>query len=411
MNSFKYIVLGGGMVAGYAAKEFVERGAARGELAILSADDALPYERPPLSKGYLKGADSEESVFINDAAFYSTHGIEVRLKTPVERADLINHKLRVQGGGEWRFEKLLIATGSRVRTLKIPGAGLEGVFYLRSLDDSRRIRDHAASGKRAVVIGGGFIGMEAASSLVQRGLDVTLVLAEERMWQRLFTPEISAFFRGYYEARGVKVLVNTEVASLDGRGHVETVATGKGERLPADLVVAGVGVTPETALFENTGAAIDNGVLVNQFLETSVPGVYAAGDVANYRDVLFERQRRVEHWDNAVAQGRHAAHVMTGLREPFEHVPYFFSDVFDLSYEFWGDSSAADRIVTRGSPASASFSVWWLAAGHLVAAFVLGRPEEERDAAQEWIRSREPVSAEVLADSSRPLERARTGSV
>ena len=411
MTSFKYVVLGGGMVAGYAAREFVERGVSRGELAIVSTDDALPYERPPLSKGFLKGSETEESVFINDAAFYSANGIEVRLKTPVERADLINRKLYLRGGGEWRFDKLLIATGSRARTLQVPGAELDGVLYLRTLDDSRRIRDRAAAGSRAVVIGAGFIGMEAASSLAQRGLEVTLVLAEERMWQRLFTPEISAFFRGYYEARGVKVLVNTQVSGLNGRDRVESVSTAKGERLPAGLVVAGIGVTPETALFENTGAAIDNGVLVNQFLETSVPGVYAAGDVANYRDTLFNRQRRVEHWDNAVAQGQHAARVMTGLREPFEHVPYFFSDVFDLSYEFWGDSSAADRIVTRGSPTGASFSVWWLLDGHLAAAFVMARPEEERELAQECIRTREPVSADALADASRPLERAHGGSV
>ena len=410
MTSFKYVVLGGGMVAGYAAREFAERGAARGELAIVSADDALPYERPPLSKGFLKGVDSETSVFINDAAFYAAQGIEVCLKTPVERADLINHKLYLRGGAEWRFEKLLIATGSRVRMLQVPGAGLDGVFYLRTLSDSRRIRDHAAGGGRAVVIGGGFIGMEAASSLAQRGLEVTLVLAEERMWQRLFTPEISTFFRAYYEARGVKVLASTAVTGLNGKGKVESVTTAKGDRLPADLVVAGIGVTPETALFENTGAALDNGVLANQFLETSVPGVYAAGDVANCRDALSGRQRRVEHWDNAVSQGQHAARVMTGRRESFEHVPYFFSDVFDLSYEFWGDSSAADRIVTRGNPASASFSVWWLREGRLAAAFVMARPEQERDLAQEWIRTREPVSADTLADSSRPLERAHTGS-
>ena len=410
MHSFKYVVLGGGMVAGYAAREFVERGVKPGELAIVSADDALPYERPPLSKGFLKGADTEQSVFINDAAFYSTHGIEVRLKTPVERADLINHKLRLRGGDQWRFEKLLIATGSRARRFQVPGAELDGVFYLRTLDDSRRIRDRAAGGSRAVVVGGGFIGMEAAASLAQRGVSVTLLLAEERIWERLFTPEMSAFFRSYYEARGVKFLVNTQVAGFSGRRRVESVLTAAGERLPASFVVAGIGVTPETALFENTGAALNDGVLVNQYLETSVPGVYAAGDVANYRDTLSGRQRRVEHWDNAVSQGRHAARVMTGLREPFEHVPYFFSDVFDLSYEFWGDSSAADRIVTRGNPAGASFSVWWLLEGRLAAAFVMARPDEERELAQEWIRTREPVSAGALADASRPLERSGRGA-
>jgi 3-phenylpropionate/trans-cinnamate dioxygenase ferredoxin reductase subunit len=408
MSPFKYVVLGGGMVAGYAAREFVARSLKPGELAIVSADDALPYERPPLSKGFLKGSDAEESVFINDAAFYARNGIEVRLDTPVERADLINHRLYLRGGDEWRFEKLLIATGSRPRKFQIPGAALDGVFYLRTLDDSRRIRDRALRGKRAVVVGGGFIGMEAASSLAQRGLEVTLVLAEDRIWQRLFTPEMSAFFRRYYEQRGVAFLVNAEVTGFTGRVRIESVATSSGQRLPADLVVAGIGVTPETALYENTGAALDNGVLVNQYLETSVPGVYAAGDVANYRDALTGTQRRVEHWDNAVEQGRHAARVMTGARQPFEHVPYFFSDVFDLSYEFWGDSSASDSVVTRGDPASASFSVWWLLEGRLVAAYVMARPEEERDLAQQWIRTREPVSAAALADAARPLERTRS---
>ncbi len=408
MDSFKYVILGGGMVAGYAAREFVERGTKAGELAIVSADDALPYERPPLSKGYLKGADTEESVFINDAAFYSSHGIEVRLKTPVERADFVKRRLHLRGGAEWRFEKLLIATGSRVRKFQLPGAELDGVFYLRSLADSRRIRDHAGAGRRAVVIGGGFIGMEAASSLAQRGLDVTLMLAEERIWQRLFTPEMSSFFRSYYEARGVKFLVNAQVTGFAGRNRIESVTTAAGESIPADLVVAGIGVTPETAPFAKSELALTDGVLVNEYLEASVSGVYAAGDVANYRDALFERQRRVEHWDNAVSQGRHAARVMTGLREPFEHVPYFFSDVFDLSYEFWGDSSAADRVVTRGNPSSASFSVWWLLEGRLVAAFVMARPEQERELAQEWIRTREPVSSDALGDASRPLERTRT---
>jgi NADPH-dependent 2,4-dienoyl-CoA reductase/sulfur reductase-like enzyme len=385
------------MVAGYAAREFVGHGVRPGELAIVSADDALPYERPPLSKGFLKGSDDEKSVFINDAAFYSDHQIEVRLRTPVERADLINRTLYLHGGERWRFEKLLIATGSRVRTLQIPGAGLDGIFYLRTLADSRRIRGRAVRGKRAVVIGGGFIGMEAASSLAQRGVEVTLVLSEERVWERLFTPEMSAFFRGYFEERGIAFLTREQVTSFAGRDRVEAVVTASRRRIPADLVVVGIGVTPETDLFKDSGAALNNGVLVNQYLETSVPGVYAAGDVANYRDVLTGTQRRVEHWDNAVEQARHAALVMTGVRQPFEHVPYFFSDVFDLSYEFWGDASASGRTVTRGDPASASFSVWWLLEGRLVAAFLLARPEEERDHAQHWIRTREPISANALA--------------
>ncbi|HEX8983895.1 MAG TPA: FAD/NAD(P)-binding oxidoreductase [Bryobacteraceae bacterium] len=404
MKSFRYVILGGGMVAGYAAKEFAERGLQSGELAIVSADDALPYERPPLSKGYLRGADQESSVFISDAAFYREHGIEVKLRTAVERVDFENRLLRLPGGGEWHFEKLLIATGARVRTLDVPGADLDGLFYLRSLDDSRRIRDRAANARRAVVIGGGFIGMEAASSLAQRGLEVTMIVPEERVWPRLFTAEVSTFFERYYEARGVRIQRNAAVKGFEGKDRIEGVRTGaNGVLLAADLVVAGIGVVPETSLFEGTGLRLQNGIQVNEYLETGIAGVWAAGDVANYRDVLFAKERRVEHWDNAVSQGQHAARAMAGAREWFAHVPYFFSDVFDLSYEFWGDAAESNRTVTRGDVRSGSFSVWWLKDRRLVAALVLARPDQERELAQTWIRERKTVSAEALADASRPL--------
>jgi NADPH-dependent 2,4-dienoyl-CoA reductase/sulfur reductase-like enzyme len=383
------------MVAGYAAKEFVERGLKPGELAIVSADSALPYERPPLSKGFLRGADPEESVFINPASFYRDRGIDVRLATAVDRVDLAHRRLRLRTGGDCDFEKLLIATGSRVRTLKVPGSDLDGIFYLRSLDDSRRIRDRSTQAKSAVVIGGGFIGMEAASSLSQRGVRVTLVLAEDRIWQRLFTPELSAFFRDYYEARGVKVRTGRQVSAFRGAGAVEGVETSAGDRFEADMVVAGIGVVPETELFEGTGIEVENGIRVNEFLETNIKDVYAAGDVARYRDVLFATERRVEHWDNAVSQGAWAARVMTGAREPFVHVPYFFSDVFDLSYEFWGDSAESDAVTVRGNMAAASFSVWWLKDKRVVAAFLLARSEEEREFAQKAIRERLEMTPEA----------------
>lgn len=395
MDSFRYVILGGGMVAGYAAKEFVERGVKPGELAILSADSALPYERPPLSKGYLRGADSEESVFINPAAFYRDHGIEVRLETSVDRVNLEHHRL----ADRYEYEKLLIATGSRVRTLNVTGSDLDGIFYLRSLNDSRRIRERSTQAKRAVVIGGGFIGMEAASSLSQRGVEVTLLLGEDRIWQRLFTPEMSDYFRNYYEARGVKVRTGRQVAAFTGKTAVEAVETSAGERFEADMVVAGIGVTPQTELFANTGLSVENGIRVNEYLETNVAGVYAAGDVARYRDVLFDTERRVEHWDNAVSQGAWAARVMTGTREPFLHVPYFFSDVFDLSYEFWGDSSIATSTTVRGDMASNSFSVWWLKDKRVVAAFLLARSEEEREFAQKAIRDKSEMTPALSASS------------
>jgi len=402
MATAKYVILGGGMVAGYAAKEFAERGAAR-DLLIISSDNAPPYERPPLSKGFLAGRDEEASVFINARDWYEAQGIGLRLETVVEHIDPGAKCLRIAGGEDLTFEKLLIATGARVRTLDVPGGGLDGVCYLRSLDDSRRIREAYKSAKRAVVLGSGFIGMEVAATLAQQGIATTMVFPEDRVWRRIFTPEMSASFETYYEANGVTFLRGATVERFEGDGRVRAAITRSGSRLDTDIVVAGVGVVPAIEHLADSGLAIDNGIVVNEFLETSAPDVYAAGDIANYRDVVFDTHRRVEHWDNAVEQGKHAAHVMLGDRTPFAHVPYFFSDIFDLSYELWGDPVIADTAVARGDVTTKSFSTWWLRDGVLVAAFVMNRPDEERDAAPLWIEEHRHVSADRLQDESRPL--------
>lgn len=403
MPTYKYAILGGGMVAGYAAKELAKRGLKPGELGIISADSAPPYERPPLSKGFLAGKQTEASLLINDDAFYRDHGIDLQLTTVVERVDVHNKRLHTHAGAAIGFQKLLIATGARVRTFDLPGARLGGILYLRSLDDSKRIRAEAEGARRAAVIGSGFIGMEVASVLAQQGLETTLIFPGERVWQRLFTPQMSAFFRRYYEQRAVSFVPGERVASFDGTGRVSSVVTASGRQLPADLVVGGIGVVPATEALAGSGLRLDDGVVVNEYLESSGPDVYAAGDIANYRDVLFARQRRTEHWDNAVEQGKHAARVLMGERAPFVHVPYFFSDVFDLSYEFWGDTDGADQAVSRGDLESGRFSVWWLKARRLVAAFVLNRPDEESELAPRWIREQRQLTPELLQDDTRPL--------
>src|ERR1700682_3311118 len=204
MNESKFVIAGGGMVAGYAAKQLVELGLKSGELAILSGDNHLPYERPPLSKGFLAGRDSEESIRINSEDFYREHGIEVRLGCWITSVDPEHKCLSLQSGGQFRFDKLIVATGSRVRTLDVPGAGLANVQYLRSLDDSKAIRQRAQNVKRAVVIGGGFIGMEGAAVLAQKGVEITMVLREDRIWKQFFSPEMSRFFEAYYSAHGVR---------------------------------------------------------------------------------------------------------------------------------------------------------------------------------------------------------------
>jgi 3-phenylpropionate/trans-cinnamate dioxygenase ferredoxin reductase subunit len=403
MHASKLAILGGGMVAGYAAKQLVESGLKPGDLTILSADTSIPYERPPLSKGFLAGRDSEESVRINPESFYKDHGIEIRLDSPVTAVDPGRKRLTLRSGGEFEFDKLVLATGARPRTLTIPGATPANVLYLRSLEDSRTIRQSMSGAKRAVVAGGGFIGMEVASVMAQKQIETTIVFPEDRAWKTFFTPGMSRFFEGYFAARGVRFVKGVSIARMKGDHTVEAIDLTDGNTIACDLVVAGIGATPNTELFAATGIAVDNGVVVNEYLETNQPGIFAAGDIANYPDVLFGKRRRVEHWDNAVSQAQHCARALMGERAPFRHVPYFFSDVFDLSYEFWGDTSEADQIVHRGDLASSSFSVWWLRKRKLIAAFAMNRPDDERDVAPKWIESGQNVNAAKIENESTPV--------
>jgi NADPH-dependent 2,4-dienoyl-CoA reductase/sulfur reductase-like enzyme len=396
MKTSKYLILGGGMVAGYAAKQLVEGGLKAGELTILSADSSIPYERPPLSKSFLAGKDTEASIFINAEDFYRKHEIEIKLNCVADRVDPARKSVRLRSGEEIGFEKLVVATGARVRTLDVPGSDLAGVYYLRTLEDSKRIRQKAGSAKRAVVIGGGFIAMEVTSVLAQKGIETTMVLPDDRIWKRFFTEPMSRFFENYYTTRGVRFAKNTKVVELTGDGAAETAVLQNGEILHCDIVVPGIGVRPVTEPLINSGIEVADGVVVNERLETNQPDIYSAGDVASYYDVLFAKHRRAEHWDNAVSQGQYCAGALLGERAPFVHVPYFFSDVFDLSYEFWGDPSGAEEVVERGDLSSSSFSVCWLRQGRLAAAFTMNRPEEEREAAPRLIQSREPASAQTL---------------
>jgi NADPH-dependent 2,4-dienoyl-CoA reductase/sulfur reductase-like enzyme len=406
MKQSKFVILGGGMVAGYAAKQLVELGLQPGELAILSTDDSVPYERPPLSKGFLAGKDTEEAIRINPEDFYKKHGIELRLECEVSEVDPKRKRLILKSGDEFGFNKLIVATGARPRTLNIPGAKLRNVYYLRTMDDSKIIRRALDKAKHAVVVGGGFIGMEVAAVLTQKGLEVTMVLSDDRIWKRLFSPEMSSFFESYYAARGVRILKSTSVTELRGDEAVGSAVLRDGQTIACELVVAGIGVQPAIEMLANSGLHIGDGVMVNEFLETSQPDMLAAGDVANYQDVLFGKRRRVEHWDNAVSQGQYCGRLLMGERTPFKHVPYFFSDVFDLSYEYWGDSSDADQVIHRGDLSGNSFSVWWLRQKTVAAAFTMNRPDEERDVAPKWIESRQTVSARKLEDASQSIANA-----
>jgi NADPH-dependent 2,4-dienoyl-CoA reductase/sulfur reductase-like enzyme len=408
MNNYRYVILGGGMVAGYAAQSFVEGGLKPGELCIMAQEAALPYERPPLSKDFLAGKAKEEEILINDEAFYSEHGITLKQSTPVAKVDFDAKQLTTDAGETIGYEKLLIATGAKLRKLDIPGAELGGVLYLRSLEDSARIREQADKAQRVVIIGGGYIGLETSSVLAQKDIPTTVIVSGEKLLARMFTPEMSDFFRSYYEERGVIFVKNAKAASLQGDGRVAGVTLDNGQKLSSDLVLAGIGVAPQTDLFEDGALQIEKGkgIVVNEFLETNLPDVYAAGDVVNYWDVIFNKQRHVEHWNNAVEGGKHVAKVMLGKREAYRQLPYFFSDEFDLSWEFWGDVDEFNRVVYRGEIESAKFSAWWLRDGVLVAAFVMDRPDEERDLAPQWIEAHQKVDAEKLQDATQPLEKS-----
>jgi NADPH-dependent 2,4-dienoyl-CoA reductase/sulfur reductase-like enzyme len=217
---------------------------------------------------------------------------------------------------------------------------------------------------------------------------------------------MSKFFEGYFSARGVRFAKNAEIAGWKNKSGRTLIELYDGSSVEGDLVVAGVGAQPATELAESAGIPVEDGVRVNEYLESGVPGVLAAGDIANYPDVLFHKRRRVEHWDNAVSQGQHCAKVVMGERAPFRHVPYFFSDVFDLSYEFWGDPADAAQTITRGDAADNSFSVWWVRDGAVKAAFIMNRPDEERNVAPEWIEAGRPIRADALGDTGRPIAEA-----
>lgn len=411
MSKYPIVMLGGGVAAGYAIQAMVEAGLSPGTLCVISAESKLPYERPPLSKAFLAGEKSEDDILINSADFYESNGISVRLGTVAGHIDFSGRAVYVSEGPPIGFERLLIVTGSRPRRISVPGEDLDGIYYLRTLSDSKQIRQASGKSKQAVVLGGSFIGMEVAAVLCKLGLETTMVFPEERVWQDFFTPEMSQFFEGYYQDRGVHILASDKVTSLSGEGRVSSVKLASGKILPADLVVAGIGVLPNTEIFSDSALQIDDGIVVNRFLETSVKGVFAAGDVARYPDALHQSSRRIEHWDSARAQGEHAGRILMGERKPFTYVPYFFSDVFDLSYEFWGDASEADHVIYRGHLARGAFSVWWLKDQRLQAAFVMDRPGEERAMAQQWIEEQtQLLEPDNLANDELPLENITTAN-
>ncbi len=400
-----FLIIGGGLAAATAMETLLQCEIDGKRIALVGAETELPYHRPPLSKGYLLGRASRESVFVKPRAFYQTAGVSLFLGTRATALHPGEKTVDTDRGGSLRYGKLLLAHGCSLKRLSVPGGDLPGIFYLRTLADADRLI--AASGRRthAVVVGGSFIGMELASAFAQRGIKTTLLHRGAQVFDKLESPEASRFFHAVFTEHGVTIRTEDAAVAFEraaGRERRLKVTTKRGDMLAADLVAAGVGVAPDTDWLTSSGLTIDNGIVVNEYLEASLPDVYAAGDIANFFDPLYGRQRRIEHWATAIDHGKAAGATMAGRREPYGAVSYFFSDIFDLSFEYFGDASGTTATIERGSFAERAVTIFYLQERTVRAAFTLGRPKE-RKALIQLIAARRPADGEALANVHHPL--------
>lgn len=370
MPSTRYLLIGGGLASSQAAKQ-IRRKDADGTITLVSAEPHLPYDRPPLSKEFLRGETPKEKIVYDDAAALQAQNVQCILSTTVQRLDLSARTALLDNGDSIGFEKALIATGGRPIRLNLPGGDLPEVFYLRTLDDAAAIHAQAGGGKRAVLIGAGFIGMEVAASLTQMGVQVAVVEAAPHIWARFADETLAGYFQDYCAQKGVAFYTGDTVAEIRGDGHVASVVTGSGKELPCDFVCIGVGIKPNVELAEASGLEVNNGIVVNERLQTSHPDVYAAGDVCNYYDPIFGKRRRVEHWGHAEYCGQIAGQNMAGAQLTYNLLTYVWSDIFDLHLEFAGDESEHDQVLVRGNMDEQSFTVLFLKAHMLTAYFAV----------------------------------------
>jgi 3-phenylpropionate/trans-cinnamate dioxygenase ferredoxin reductase component len=393
MQLFKYVIIGGGIAAGSACSG-IRKLDPTGSIALVTRERHLPYQRPPLSKGYLVGKEGLDKVYLQDPAYYPTSQIEAMTGTTATALEPSNHSVYLEDGRALGYEKLLLATGGYAWRLPIPGAELPGVMLLRTIDDADAIRAAAGPGRRVVVIGGSFIGCEVAASLAQLGAQVTMVFPDERLLVRVAPAELGASLAAKYRAHGVRLVAGSRPEGIAGSSRAESVTLTDGETIPADLVVMGVGIRLNVDLARAAGLALDDrgAVLVDETLRTSDPDVYAAGDIASWPDRTFGRRLRVEHWDVARQQGQRAGRNMAGEGKPYRTLPYFYSDLFDLSFEAWGDLSTWEQTVLRGSLERGSFAFYYFAQGALAGVLAVGRPEAERKPMQALVRARLPYN-------------------
>ena len=409
MKHERFVIIGASL-AGASAAAALREGGFDGTVELIGAEPQLPYNRPPLSKGYLRGQERFEDQLVNPADYYTQHDIKLRLGVRVTRVDPGRKVVGLDGGEEVPYDRLLVATGGRNRTLTTPGAELPGIFQLRTVEDCDRIRAVARSGARAVVIGLGFIGSEVSASLRQMGLAVTAIEGHPVPLARVLGNEVGTVLAEIHREKGVELVMEDAVSAFEGAGRLERLRTKGGRTLECDLVVAGIGIVPNSELLAGAGAAVDNGILVDALCQSSLPGVYAAGDVANHLHPLFGRLR-VEHWNNGFQQGRAAARTMLGGTQPYDYLHSFWSDQYEHLLEYVGYATHWDRVVFRGDPGSRKFLGFFLKDGTLRAAMGLNRGGDPEDAktegelklAAKLIRARVPVDPKRLADETREL--------
>ena len=372
------IAIVGASLAGSSAAATLREEGFDGRVVLIGTEPQMPYDRPPLSKNYLRGVTPFEKTLLRPTEFYRERDIEMRLGTTVTRVDVEKRALALQDGERLDFDQLLIATGGRNKRFPIPGIDLPGVYDLRTVADADRIREAMARGGRAVVVGMGFIGAEVAAAMRQSGLEVVAVEPFKTPLYRALGEEIGRVVEGLHRDNGVEMILADAVTAFEGAGQVERVVTRDGRRIECSLAVFGLGIEPVTELVAGTPVRVDNGIVVDDQSRTNVPGIFAAGDVANHYHPVCGRQMRVEHWQNGVKQGAAAARSMLGRGQSYDEVHWFWSDQFDANIQYAGFHAAWDRIVVRGSLASRKFLAFYLTGGRVESVVAINQGRDMR---------------------------------
>jgi 3-phenylpropionate/trans-cinnamate dioxygenase ferredoxin reductase component len=406
----EFLIVGGGMAGAHCVSELRKRGA-DGDVVLVGREPHPPYERPPLSKEYMRGESSVEDAYVHPPEWYGENGVELLTGTNVMALDVGERVAKLLPKDEIAFEKALVATGADVRILHVDGTELEGIHYLRTIKTSDEIQQDAESAGHVVLIGGSFIATEVAASLTARGNRCTIVMMEEVATSRAFGEEVGRYFHEVLTSNGVEVIGGEVLEAFVGDGRVSAVRTKSGREVEGEVVVVGAGVHPDVRLAEKAGLEVGDGIVCDERLQTSVEGIYAAGDLCSYQSVVHGRRLRVEHWDVALQQGQYAARAMLGDQAPYDVVPYFFSDLADwTSLEYVGPAEKWDEIVWRGDRDAGEFTAWYLDGGKVAAALTVGRSDDLMHA-RRLIESGADVSSQrdALADADSELDAVGAG--